>query len=202
MADGGWVTLCEDVTERHRMEHELRLQYERFDQAVNHMSHGLCMFGPDERLIVCNAQYIEDVRPRSRGRQTGMSRRATCSRSGSKSVDAPEMTADEFYEKRKTRGHRQVDFDHAAESEGRARDRGRHRVRRRTAAGSRRTRTSPSGLAPRRRCASRTSCSTPRWRTWRTACACSTRNGAWSCATGAISNSMASGRTTRSPERR
>ena len=51
MSDGGWVTLCEDVTERYRMEHELRLQYERFDQAVNHMSHGLCMFGPDERLI-------------------------------------------------------------------------------------------------------------------------------------------------------
>ena len=59
MSDGGWVTLCEDVTERHRMERELRLQYERFDQAVNHMSHGLCMFGPDERLIVCNAQHLK-----------------------------------------------------------------------------------------------------------------------------------------------
>ena len=50
------MTLCEDVTERHRMERELRLQYERFDQAVKHMSHGLCMFGPDERLIVCNTR--------------------------------------------------------------------------------------------------------------------------------------------------
>ena len=59
MADGGWVTLCEDVTERHRMERELHRQYERFDQAVNHMSHGLTMFGPDEALIVCNAQYIK-----------------------------------------------------------------------------------------------------------------------------------------------
>src|SRR3954447_14532001 len=59
MSDGGWVTLCEDVTERHRMEHELRLQYERFDQAINNMSHGLSMFGPDERLIVCNAQYLK-----------------------------------------------------------------------------------------------------------------------------------------------
>ncbi|HWP14943.1 MAG TPA: PAS-domain containing protein [Xanthobacteraceae bacterium] len=59
MSDGGWVTLCEDVTERTRMERELHLQYERFDQAVNHMSHGLCMFGPDDRLIVCNARYIE-----------------------------------------------------------------------------------------------------------------------------------------------
>src|SRR5947209_4840701 len=59
MTDGGWVTLCEDVTERHRMERELRLQYERFDQAINNMSHGLSMFGPDERLIVCNAQYLK-----------------------------------------------------------------------------------------------------------------------------------------------
>jgi len=59
MDDGGWVTLCEDVTERHRMQRELRLQYERFDQAINHMSHGLCMYGPDERLIVCNARYLE-----------------------------------------------------------------------------------------------------------------------------------------------
>src|ERR1051325_9478520 len=59
MSDGGWVTLCEDVTERTRMERELHLQYERFDQAVNHMTHGLCMFGPDERLIVYTARYIE-----------------------------------------------------------------------------------------------------------------------------------------------
>jgi len=73
MSDGGWVTLCEDVTERNRMERELRLQYERFDQAVNHMSHGLCMFGPDERLIVWNARYIEMyglVRRRSRARRS------------------------------------------------------------------------------------------------------------------------------------
>ena len=54
--DGGWVTLCEDVTERHRMERELHLQYERFDQAVNHA--GLGMFGADERLIVCSARYL------------------------------------------------------------------------------------------------------------------------------------------------
>jgi diguanylate cyclase (GGDEF)-like protein/PAS domain S-box-containing protein len=59
MAEGGWVTLCEDVTERKRMEETLRLQFERFDQALSHMSHGLCMFGPDERLIVCNKRYLD-----------------------------------------------------------------------------------------------------------------------------------------------
>jgi diguanylate cyclase (GGDEF)-like protein/PAS domain S-box-containing protein len=59
MAEGGWVTLCEDVTERKRMEGQLRLQFERFDQALSHMSHGLCMFGADERLIVCNQGYLD-----------------------------------------------------------------------------------------------------------------------------------------------
>jgi diguanylate cyclase (GGDEF)-like protein/PAS domain S-box-containing protein len=59
MAEGGWVTLCEDVTERKRMEQELHLQFERFDQALSHMSHGLCMFGADERLIVCNRRYLD-----------------------------------------------------------------------------------------------------------------------------------------------
>lgn len=59
MPDGGWVTLCEDVSHRYAMERALRVQIERFDQAVSHMSHGLCMFGPDERLIVCNKQYLE-----------------------------------------------------------------------------------------------------------------------------------------------
>ena len=41
------------------MEEALRVQFERFDHAINHMSNGLCVFGPDERLIVCNARYID-----------------------------------------------------------------------------------------------------------------------------------------------
>ena len=98
MADGGWVTLCEDVTERRRMEQELRLQFERFDHAVNHMSHGLCMFGPDQRLIACNTRYLElyDLDPKivvpgaahadvvahwlSRGHEQGTSAQAVCER--------------------------------------------------------------------------------------------------------------------------
>ena len=73
MADGGWVTLCEDVTERYRMERELHLQYERFDQAINHMSHGLSMFGPDERHDRLQCAAFEDVRARSRGAKPGIS---------------------------------------------------------------------------------------------------------------------------------
>ncbi|TQF33376.1 diguanylate cyclase [Bradyrhizobium sp. UNPA324] len=32
---------------------------ERFDRALNNMSHGLCFFDTDQRLIVCNRQYLE-----------------------------------------------------------------------------------------------------------------------------------------------
>src|SRR5438477_1998370 len=54
---GGWVSVYEDVTAQHRLESELRVQIERLDRAMSNMSHGLCLFGPDERLIMCNAQY-------------------------------------------------------------------------------------------------------------------------------------------------
>jgi len=59
LPEGGWVTLYEDVTERQRIEYELRLQIERFDQAIGNMSHGLAMYGVDERLIVCNTQFLD-----------------------------------------------------------------------------------------------------------------------------------------------
>jgi diguanylate cyclase (GGDEF)-like protein len=100
MADGGWVTLCEDVTERHRMERELRLQYERFDQAVNHMSHGLCMFGADERLIVCNAQYLKIYGLDPAIAKPGTSQRELLAH-WFESLDEPDMSADAYYEKRK-----------------------------------------------------------------------------------------------------
>jgi PAS domain-containing protein len=57
LPDGGWITVCDDVTGRAKLETALALQTERIEHAVRHMSHGLTMFGPDERLIVCNEQY-------------------------------------------------------------------------------------------------------------------------------------------------
>jgi diguanylate cyclase (GGDEF)-like protein len=38
---------------------ELRAQNERFAAAVENMSHGLCMFDADERMIICNRNYID-----------------------------------------------------------------------------------------------------------------------------------------------
>ena len=100
MAEGGWVTLCEDVTERKRMEETLRLQYERFDQALNHMSHGLCMFGADERLIVCNERYLDIygldpavIRPGVTHREL-LAHWIACG-------NEPGLSAEAFYEKRK-----------------------------------------------------------------------------------------------------
>ena len=82
------------------MERELRLQYERFDQAVNHMSHGLAMFGPDERLIVCNAQYLEMYGLDPAIAKPGISSRDLLSLWVG-ALDEPNVTAEELYERRK-----------------------------------------------------------------------------------------------------
>ncbi|BCG74375.1 diguanylate cyclase [Mesorhizobium sp. 113-1-2] len=49
----------EGVERPRRMEDELREQNERFSAAVENMSHGLCMFDADERMIICNGNYIK-----------------------------------------------------------------------------------------------------------------------------------------------
>ena len=58
LPDGGWVGVFEDITRQQEMEKQLRQQVERMDQALENMSHGLSMFDADERLIVCNRQYV------------------------------------------------------------------------------------------------------------------------------------------------
>jgi PAS domain-containing protein len=42
-----------------RIAEELRAQNERFAAAVENMSHGLCMFDADERMIICNRNYLD-----------------------------------------------------------------------------------------------------------------------------------------------
>ena len=61
-----WVVTHEDVTEeveRQRLamlrEAALAHQNLRFDAAVNNMPQGLCMFGPDRRLVICNHMFAE-----------------------------------------------------------------------------------------------------------------------------------------------
>jgi diguanylate cyclase (GGDEF)-like protein len=45
-----------------QMAARLREQNLQFDAALNNMTQGLCMFGPDARLAVCNARYIQMYR--------------------------------------------------------------------------------------------------------------------------------------------
>ena len=73
MADGGLVSTHEDVTEREklnarlaaqndlsrRQEEELKAQNERFDTALKNMSHGLCMFDGEQRVLIANQRYAE-----------------------------------------------------------------------------------------------------------------------------------------------
>ncbi|MCZ8313284.1 PAS-domain containing protein [Phreatobacter sp.] len=58
MPGGGWVFTAEDVTERETFIQELNEQHQRFDAALNAMSQALCMFDADQRLIVCNENYV------------------------------------------------------------------------------------------------------------------------------------------------
>ena len=59
LSDGGWITVCDDVTHRARLEKALRVQTERIEHAFAHMSHGLTMFDANERLIFCNRQFLD-----------------------------------------------------------------------------------------------------------------------------------------------
>jgi len=45
--------------ETRRAVEEVEQQNARFDAALNNMRHALCMVGPDDRLIVCNNQFLQ-----------------------------------------------------------------------------------------------------------------------------------------------
>jgi diguanylate cyclase (GGDEF)-like protein len=58
MPDTGWIATHEDITERRRSQDELHRRTLHFDAAIANMSQGLCMFSADERMIVCNLNYL------------------------------------------------------------------------------------------------------------------------------------------------
>jgi diguanylate cyclase (GGDEF)-like protein len=53
---------AEGIGRPRRIEDELRRQNDRFSAAVENMSHGLGMFDADERMIICNGNYISIFR--------------------------------------------------------------------------------------------------------------------------------------------
>ncbi len=56
--DGGWMTVCDDVSRLARLEAELRVQTERSQHALANMSHGLIMYDADSRVVVCNERFL------------------------------------------------------------------------------------------------------------------------------------------------
>ncbi|MDH6256794.1 PAS-domain containing protein [Bradyrhizobium sp. BR13661] len=59
LPDGGWMTICDDVSRLARLETELQLQTERSQHALAHMSHGLIMYDADSRVVVCNERFLD-----------------------------------------------------------------------------------------------------------------------------------------------
>ena len=66
LADGGWVATHEDITERHNAlrahaeaERLLQEQKLQLDTALNNMVHGLCMFDAQGHVVLFNERYRE-----------------------------------------------------------------------------------------------------------------------------------------------
>jgi diguanylate cyclase (GGDEF)-like protein len=71
IADGGWVGIHEDVTAQRAQARlveekaaELGLANARFNAALQHMSHGICVYDRDQRVVVANPRYAEIYRLR------------------------------------------------------------------------------------------------------------------------------------------
>jgi PAS domain S-box-containing protein len=59
LANGGWISTHEDITERQRAEVKIREQKQQLDAAVGNMAQGLVMFDADQCLVQWNRRYIE-----------------------------------------------------------------------------------------------------------------------------------------------
>ncbi|WP_409190749.1 putative bifunctional diguanylate cyclase/phosphodiesterase [Bradyrhizobium sp. RDM4] len=56
---GGGMATHEDITEREELSARLQQRNLQFDTAINNMSHGLCFFDANHRLLVCNTHFID-----------------------------------------------------------------------------------------------------------------------------------------------
>src|SRR5689334_18227239 len=100
LPDGAWITVCDDITRRAKLESALQVHTDRIERAVAHMSHGLTLFGADERLILCNEQYLRIYRLDPAVIKPGISLRELIAHF----VDqghAPGRSAEEIYQQRR-----------------------------------------------------------------------------------------------------
>jgi diguanylate cyclase (GGDEF)-like protein/PAS domain S-box-containing protein len=106
LPEGGWMTICEDVTRLDRLEAQLRLETERSRHALANMSHGLVMYDAEGRLIVCNSQFIElyDLDPEII--KPGIAHRALVEHWLARG-NSPMTSVEDFHETRMQEVHRQ-----------------------------------------------------------------------------------------------
>src|SRR5262245_48919688 len=106
LAEGGWMTICDDITRFARLEAELRVQTQRSQHALANMSHALVMYDADGNLIVCNHQYVElyDLDPEII--KPGISHRELVEHWLSRG-NSPGTSADEFHDNRMKEVRRQ-----------------------------------------------------------------------------------------------
>ncbi len=97
--DGGWIFTAEDVTDRELAVQALKEQHQRFDAALNAMPQALCMFDADQRLIVCNTNYITLFRADPAVVQVGISLREIFEH-GVQLGSYPGMSADDLVARR------------------------------------------------------------------------------------------------------
>lgn len=62
MPDGSLVSTHEDITEREELNARFAAQHIQLDAVMQNMVQGVAMYGPDQRLIVCNRRYLEMYR--------------------------------------------------------------------------------------------------------------------------------------------
>ena len=54
---GGWISVHEDITEQDNAKKELERTNMLLESALENMPHGVCMYGPDKKLVVANDLY-------------------------------------------------------------------------------------------------------------------------------------------------
>lgn len=59
MADGGYLSMWRDVTAERRAQERFSASEARLRDAVETMSEGFALFDKDDRLVLCNARYME-----------------------------------------------------------------------------------------------------------------------------------------------
>jgi diguanylate cyclase (GGDEF)-like protein len=55
--DEGFIVLCSNISRLKVQERSLLERQTQLDLALNNMTHGLCMFNSDRKLIICNQRY-------------------------------------------------------------------------------------------------------------------------------------------------